>query len=270
MGEMKGVGGGDMVGDENVAPAPRVRRSSLKNQSSTFTNWKHKLRENCFKRVREHRARLLWKLRLPEAADHPSNHENLVKSTLHDIVSDELRKIKESSFHEKYGAPTFDAKTDDMIWEDDLSTSCQGDYEEMLLLMEKIFYEDLRIEKTRKESECFIQTWEDEEDEYLARAVYEHMQLNTEQVEEELWCPICKRGKLQENYHDIYCSHCAVKLTRDDEVNLKLLRRRLGDVHMEHLDRGCRLTPEFCSETKFCLTALYIKCQGCSTFEVVL
>jgi hypothetical protein len=27
-----------------------------------------------------------------------------------------------------------------------------------------------------------IETWEDEEDEYLARAVYEHMKLNDEQV----------------------------------------------------------------------------------------
>ncbi|XP_073137456.1 uncharacterized protein [Henckelia pumila] len=184
MGEMKSSSGGDMVEEENdaPAPAPRIRRSSLKAQSSTYTDWKHKLRENCFKRVREDRTRLLWKLRLPEAADDSSNHENLVKSTLQDIVSDELRKIKESSLHEKYGIPTFDAKTDDMIWEDDvLSTSYQGDYEEMLLLMERIFYEDLRTEKTRKESECFIQAWEDEEDEYLARAVYEHMQLNREQ-----------------------------------------------------------------------------------------
>ncbi|KZV29332.1 hypothetical protein F511_34995 [Dorcoceras hygrometricum] len=263
--------GGDMAGDENEAP--RIRRSSLKTLNSSYTNWKHKLRENCFKRVREDRTRLLWKLRLPEAVEYSSNHKNLVKSTLQDIVSDELRKFKESSLHEKYGAPTFDTKTDDMIWEDDaLSSSYQGDYEEMLLLMERIFYEDLRTEKSRKESEseCFIQTWEDEEDEYLARAVYEHMQLNSEQVAEELWCPICKRGKLQENYHQIYCSHCEVKLERGDEVNLKLLRQRLGDVHMEHLDRGCRQRPEFCSETKFCLTALYIKCQGCSTFEVVL
>lgn len=77
--------------------------------------------------------------------------QKLIKSTLQDIVSDELRKIKESSLHEKYEVPTFDTKTDDMIWEEDeISTSYQGDYEEMLLLMERIFYEDLRIEKIKK------------------------------------------------------------------------------------------------------------------------
>lgn len=32
------------------------------------------------------------------------------------------------------------------------------------------------------ESEGPIVTWEDEEDEFLARAVYEHMQLNSEKV----------------------------------------------------------------------------------------
>jgi len=30
--------------------------------------------------------------------------------------------------------------------------------------------------------ECDIETWEDEVDEYLARAVFEHMQLNEDEV----------------------------------------------------------------------------------------
>lgn len=32
------------------------------------------------------------------------------------------------------------------------------------------------------ETEIRVETWEDEEDEYLAQAVYEHMQLNDKQV----------------------------------------------------------------------------------------
>lgn len=32
------------------------------------------------------------------------------------------------------------------------------------------------------EPENLITTWEDEEDEYLAREVYDHMQLNSDQV----------------------------------------------------------------------------------------
>lgn len=36
------------------------------------------------------------------------------------------------------------------------------------------------------EPDGYIETWEDEEDEYLARAVYEHMQLNDEQVQQPL------------------------------------------------------------------------------------
>ncbi|XP_022758861.1 uncharacterized protein LOC111305511 isoform X3 [Durio zibethinus] len=120
------------------------------------------------------------------------------------------------------------------------------------------------------EPEEWIETWEDEEDEYLARAVYEHLQLNDEQVHKQIWCPIYKQGELQQNHQLIYCSLCKLKLDRDDEVNLDMLRDRLAEAHADHFDRGCRLKPKFCQETRFGLAALYILCQDCSTFEVVI
>jgi hypothetical protein len=54
------------------------------------------------------------------------------------------------------------------------------------------------------------------------------------------------------------------------QINLDVLQIRLGGAHDEHLDRGCRLKPKFCIETRFGLTALFIVCQDCSTFEVVI
>lgn len=90
------------------------------------------------------------------------------------------------------------------------------------------------------------------------------------QVCEQTWCPICKQGELQENCQLIYCTGCELQLSKDDEINVVTLRNRLADVHTEHLDRGCRLKPKFRLETSFGLTALYIFCQGCSTFEVVI
>ena len=54
------------------------------------------------------------------------------------------------------------------------------------------------------------------------------------------------------------------------QVNLALLKVRLAEVHAEHLDRGCALMPKFCIETRFDITALYIICIDCSTFEVVI
>ncbi|KAK6163920.1 hypothetical protein DH2020_000784 [Rehmannia glutinosa] len=257
-----------MVGDKDEGL--QSCRPSLKSLSSfnNYPKWKHKLRENCFKRVREDRTRLLWKLRLPEAKI--SNHEDIIKSTLQDIVSDELRKIKGAS-PDGSSTPILGTATDDMIWEyDGLHTAYQGDCEEMLLEMQRIFYEDLRTEENIKGPQNSTITWDDEEDDYLARLVYDHMQLNSEEVGEEIWCPICKQGKLQENGIHIYCSQCKLKLKRDHEVDLNRLRLRLGEAHTEHLDRGCRLRPEFCVETKFELTALYIKCQGCDIFEIVL
>ncbi|KAL8531370.1 hypothetical protein ACS0TY_008110 [Phlomoides rotata] len=260
-----------MVEDEEK----RLRscRTSLKTPAlfNNYTQWKHKLRQNCFKRVREDRTRLLWKLRLPEAEGKGQSSENkdFINSTLREIVSDEIRKIKGTSLDESV-TKICSNDNDDMIWEyDGLHTAYQGDCEEILIEIQRIFYEDLGREESRKEPANSI-TWEDEEDEYLARMVYDHMQLSSDQVSEEVWCPICKTGKLQENDHHIYCSQCKLKLKRGLEVDLNFLRMRLAEAHVDHLDRGCMLRPEFCVETKFELTALYIKCQGCKTFDIVL
>ena len=54
------------------------------------------------------------------------------------------------------------------------------------------------------------------------------------------------------------------------QVKLDFLKERLGEVHTEHLERGCKVTPKFCMETIFDLTALYIQCTVCGTFEVVI
>lgn len=48
--------------------------------------------------------------------------------------------------------------------------------------MQRIFYEDLRSQPPVLGQESAIDTWEDEVDDYLARAVYENMQLNADKV----------------------------------------------------------------------------------------
>ncbi|KAJ8559259.1 hypothetical protein K7X08_000027 [Anisodus acutangulus] len=159
-------------------------RSSLKAQTSfnNYPKWKHKLRENCYRRVRQDRSRLLWKLRL--ANDQP--HKDLIKSSLEDIVSDEIQKFKHSYQSESFDNSKFSLALDDTIWEyNGLHEAYQGDCEEMLLEMQRIFYEDLRMEETKVQDSN--ETWDDEEDEYLARAVYEHMNLN-EKGGKEVWC----------------------------------------------------------------------------------
>lgn len=264
-----------------LTPTP-TNRPSLKTNVhfNNYQFWKQKLRENCYKRVREDRTRLLWKLRLPATAtttatshslNQNQNQEDFITSAFQDIVSDELKKIKDSSLDDNLKIPTSAPEANDMLWEyDGLHQAYQGECEDILLEMQRIFYEDLRVEPTRKEPDSHIETWEDEEDEYLARAVYEHMQLNDEQVQKEIWCPICKQGELQENYHLMYCTLCELKLNKDNEVSLDLLRVRLAEAHADHLDRGCRLKPKFCMETRFDLNALYICCPGCDIFEVVI
>ncbi|KAJ4730308.1 RPA-interacting protein [Melia azedarach] len=255
---------------ENQPPISAPNRPSLK-LNSHFNNyplWKAKLRENCYKRVREDRTRLLWKMRLPTAQSF--NEKNFIKSAFQDIVSDELKKIKDLPSNDSMKKSAAAAEPNDIIWEyDGLDSAYQGECEEILIEMQRIFYEDLRSEPTRKEPVNLVETWEDEEDEYLAHAVYEHMHLN-DQASKQTWCPVCKQGELQENCQLIYCTACELRLSKDEQANLDILHHRLAEVHAEHFDRGCRLKPTFRIETSFGLTALYISCEGCNTFEVVI
>ncbi|CAL0305929.1 unnamed protein product [Lupinus luteus] len=246
-------------------------RTSLKSDSqfNNYQSWKQKLRNNCFKRIRQDRTHLLWKLRLPSTNPIPnSNHlQDIVSSAFQDIVSDEINKMKDSPLDN-----SFDVPMDDLLWEyDGLHTTYQGECEEIMLEMQRIFYQDLKSKPLIKDLESGFETWEDEVDEHLAKAVFEHMQLNADKVhEEEIWCPICKQGVLKEADKLIYCTCCELQLNKDSELKLDFLRQRLAEVHSEHLDKGCRLKPSFCIKAEFDLTALYISCQGCDTFEVVI
>ncbi|XP_068338806.1 uncharacterized protein [Pyrus communis] len=236
---MEGAAAAAAEGRHPLKPHPRFNNRN---------SWKHKLRENCYKRVREDRMRLLWKMRMlptPQILNHIPN--DLIKSAFQDIVSAELEKIKESSLDENVRSSTSVPEANDMLWEYDGLTNVY------------------------QETEICVETWEDEEDEYLSQAVYEHMQLNDKQMhKEEVWCPVCKHGVLQENYNRIYCTLCKVQLNKGNEVNLEILRGRLAEVHTEHLDRGCKLKPKFRIEIRFNITALYVFCAACNTFEIVV
>ncbi|XP_004500720.1 uncharacterized protein [Cicer arietinum] len=233
-------------------------RPSLKsdNRFNNYQFWKENLRDNCFKRVRQDRTRLLWKFRLSSPS--LNHHQDLLDTAFRDIVSDEFHKIIKND-------------DDDLLWDDQVPhTTYQGDCQEILLEMQRIFYEDLKFQPPIQQ-ESAIDTWEDEVDDYLARAVYDHMHLNADKTcTEQIWCPLCKQGELKEHHNLIYCTHCKLQLTKANELTLDFLRDRLAEVHIEHLDRGCRLKPRFCMKTKFNLTALYITCEGCDTFEVVI
>ncbi|KAK9091675.1 hypothetical protein Sjap_024852 [Stephania japonica] len=239
------------------------RRPSVKAHQSI---WKAKLRQNCLKRVQEDRTRLMWKMRL--SGQSPDRKE-MMGSTIRDIVSDELKKMKGSAMSTLVGQDD-----DDELWAYDgihfSSQSSEIECEDIMIEMQRIFYEDLRREKGFIEEEDYDGIWDGgEEDELLAQELFDHLQLNNEQ-RMVIWCPICKRGKLQEDLHLIYCSCCKLQLSKGDEVSLELLQVRLGEAVSEHLDRGCRKTPKFHLETSFNLKALYINCEACDTLEIVL
>lgn len=240
----------------------RPRRQSLKTH---HPNWKEKLWQNCLRRVRADRAHFLWKIR--SNGKLTLNKKAIVESVFQEIVSDELKNIKQLSPSAYLEIST--SNPGDSLWEyDGLDTAS----EELMLEMENALYEDLKAESIRRELEAIEQA-EEEEDNYLAQIVFEKMQLNDDQggKDDKIWCPICKPGELRENLYLIYCTHCGFQLDiQSDKVSLEFLRGRLAEVHMEHLEKGCKATPKFRLETKFNMTALYIQCQTCNTFEIVL
>ncbi|ONK73202.1 uncharacterized protein A4U43_C04F28350 [Asparagus officinalis] len=242
----------------------RPTRESLK---SHHTTWKDKLRQNCLRRIREERARLLWKIRSNEPT---ADKKVIVGSAFRDILSDELQKIKQPPSRDCQ--ETSMSKDVDFLWEYDgpnADNSVEIESEDILIEMERLLYEELREEMIKRELEAY-----EEEEDYLARAVFEQIQLDNKQViskNDKVWCPICKQGELREAYHFIYCTSCNLRLDlENDKVNLDFLRDRLGEVHVEHLERGCKVMPKFCMETVFDLTALYIQCKICDTFEIVI
>lgn len=77
--------------------------------------------------------------------------QDLIKSAFQDIVSAELGKIKDSSLDDNTRISKSVPEGNDVLWEyEGLTDAYQGDCEEMLLEMQRIFYQDLRTEPTTK------------------------------------------------------------------------------------------------------------------------
>nr|CAN75810.1 hypothetical protein VITISV_004631 [Vitis vinifera] len=193
----------------------------------------------------------------------PWLHKEFMESTVREIFSDELQRFRTSALSGCSEIPTSTAKVDeDMLWEyDGLHTASHFECEEVMLELQRMFYEDIRMNQTHRE---------EEDEDYLDPAIFENLRLEDDKGCKEIWCPICKKGKLRQNNHLIYCTLCELGLERGDQVNLDCLQVRLGEAYSEHLDRGCRFTPQFHVYTQFSLTALYIQCEACKIFELIL
>ncbi|TKW27251.1 hypothetical protein SEVIR_3G245700v4 [Setaria viridis] len=225
-------------------------------------DWKSELRKNCMQRVKKDRINLLWKFRAQGWL--PANDMRKVESAVRNIISDEIDKLKQANEGQE------DQKMD-VIWEyqgPQAAKPADIESEDILLEMERLLYEDLREELLRKELEAL-----DEEDAYLSQAVFDHMQLNDSGGAEnaKIWCPVCKKGELRDTHNLIYCTLCDLRLDLgEDKITLEFLRERLANAHTEHFDRGCKSVPKFCLQTMFGLTALYMQCEECSTFDIVV
>lgn len=87
----------------------------------------------------------------PESKFALSLLQDVIKSSFQDIVTDELKKIKDSSITDCFKFQTSTAAASDELWEyNGLHNAYQGECEEILLEMQRIFYDDVGVEPTRK------------------------------------------------------------------------------------------------------------------------
>ncbi|KQK06232.1 uncharacterized protein LOC100831542 isoform X3 [Brachypodium distachyon] len=165
-------------------------------------DWREELRTNCMKRVKNDRVHLLWKIRTQGRL--PAKDMKTVESAVRNIISDEVQKLKQC-------VDGKEAQEIDVIWEyqgPQEARPAEFESEDILLEMERLLYEDLREETIRKEIEDL-----EEQDAYLAQAIFDHMQLSEEGAENaKLWCPVCKQGELRETNNLIRCSLCKLRL----------------------------------------------------------
>jgi len=234
------------------------------------SEWKEKLREGCLSRVRENRHQLLWKIRLAREATEP---KEIAVSAFEQIISDELQKSKQSCHGDSQSA--FIPHNDDALWDYEPSGETRkldkDEYEEILLEMERLLHDDIQAELKQRDA-ALLEDYEKTcalEEESVAAALFEHLKIQEQNGG--LFCPICRKGYLNQQRQFIYCECCQLKLdTQNDEVDLQVLQKHLSDVLEEHHGRGCKAQPKFCVESRFEISALFMKCSVCEAFELVL
>eukprot|EP00250_Pteridium_aquilinum_P005718 c15771_g1_i1 orf=441-1181(-) len=239
------------------------KRSSIK---SWHPHWKHKLRDNCLQRVKKNRNQILWKIRLGGHAL-PTSQEG-ANIAFSDILVDEIDRLKQTT---DGGTSHVRSDLDTMLWEyepsEALSELGNEDYEELMIAMQNILYEEMHTESDK--DTLLLEDYEKtcEKEDHALSTMLEQLQSS----EDGVVCPICKAGKLQQNQHLIYCSCGHLRLdVQHEKVNLDFLRRRLEELLQLHHDSGCKSQPMFCTDNRFSIMALYIQCSSCETFELVL
>lgn len=76
-----------------------------------------------------------------------------MESTVREIVSDELHRFRTSALSGCSEIPTSTAKVDEdmMLWEyDGLHTASHFECEEVMLELQRMFYEDIRVNQTHR------------------------------------------------------------------------------------------------------------------------
>lgn len=240
------------------------RRCSLKERQ---TQWKQKLRENCLKRVRHERSQLLWKIRSQGPLATASDKELALRG----ILSNEISRFTESPGRPRDRDAAAGGQDNDMLWEYEpqpggSSVLDSEEYASLILEMEQALYEDARRDLEAREASMLE---EYEKTEALEDQMVDSLLRHSAAEESGVLCPMCRRGALQQEQQIIFCC-CGFRLdTLNDQIGLMFLKNRLAELWQKHADL-CKEFPSFLKGDEFGFSALYMQCNTCYTFDLVI
>jgi hypothetical protein len=167
----------------------------------------------------------------------------------------------------------------DMLWDfdpldvSDMSRDPSGnlselEYEDLMLEMERTLHEEMEEEAQRHEM-AIVMEYEKAEA-ALRDSIEAHERMMLEGSTPAVLCPLCQRGRLFQGNNSIFCINGDFRIdTQHDHINLQYLQNRLEEVCQDH-SKSCAQVPGFVLQERFNIKALYLACQDCGTFQIVI
>lgn len=215
----------------------------------------------------------------------PSNQQNAITSGSERTISENGTTAENvSSTSTEFGDSVIHNPPEDMLWEyetgqapklkveeeDCLEGLTEDEYQELMMEMERALREDMDQAVKRAEAEML----EDEERiSALEKAEFAALVEFKEEMEDEngVLCPFCRQHCVQKSVTTFFCKCGDFSLdTRNDKVDLRYLKYRLGEVFEDHLNLNCPNQPRFLIETQFGVDVLTVRCDTCQMFQLVL
>eukprot|EP00873_Tetraselmis_striata_P036210 jgi/Tetstr1/456474/TSEL_043198.t1 len=246
-----------------------ARRESIK-ALARAKDRKHRLREDCVRRVKEQREAILQHLRQQHGQE--AGRAEAVRSALNGIIS--------SSGGEAVGSSRLHSSGEPQALPEELS---HEEYANLMSVLEAelLMEEDMLAREHQAaaiaafEEACGMEAFADA---MQAGQHLQEQQLMASSGTRPLLCPICETAHLVQTAHGHACGivacrnhECALRLDCAAEgLTLEHVRASLANIMAEHAATGCPAKPVFQMKADFGAASLWMGCPGCGRMQMVI